>query len=63
MNQLNKEVNGEDPRLQMVLKLDSGRQRGMTATVRMTALNDEQQARFDAEVEDLLAHFVRQQVQ
>ncbi|HEX8524208.1 MAG TPA: hypothetical protein VF669_18280 [Tepidisphaeraceae bacterium] len=59
MNQQNKEGNGEDSRLHLVLKLDSGRRREMTATVRTTALNDEQQTRFDAEVETLLADLVR----
>jgi hypothetical protein len=54
--------NGEDLRLHLDLSLDGGRGRGMTATIGMTALNDEQQARFEAEVEILLTQFVRQQV-
>ena len=58
MNQLNKEVRGEDLRLHLVLPLGGGRGRSMTATVALTALDEEKQARFDAEVEDLLAHFV-----
>ena len=61
MNKQNKEVDGEEARL-LVLPLDGGGQRGMTATVVLTALSDEQQARFDAEVEDLLAQLAQQQV-
>jgi len=55
--------NGEDLRLHLVLPLGSGGRRSMTATVALTALDDERQARFDAEVEDLLGHLVRQQVE
>ena len=52
----------KDSRLQLVLKLGSEGRRGMTATIRMTVLNDEQQARFHAEVEDLFAQLMRRQV-
>ncbi|MEA2710783.1 MAG: hypothetical protein QOF78_3384 [Phycisphaerales bacterium] len=60
MNSRNKEGNGEDLRLHLVLKPDGGRRRGMTATVSMTALDAQQQARFDAEVQTLLADLIRQ---
>ena len=63
MIQQKREENGEDSRLQLILKLDGGGRREMTATVRMTALDDEQQARFEAEVENLMAHMVRRQVE
>ena len=62
MNAQKKEENGEDLRLQLVLPLDGGGRREMTATVIMTALNDAQQARFEAEVEDLLAQLAQRQV-
>jgi hypothetical protein len=60
MNSRNKKDNGEDLRLQLVLTPDGGRRRGMTATVSMTALDAQQQARFDAEVQTLLADLIRQ---
>jgi hypothetical protein len=60
--QMNMNKNGGNLRLQLVLKLDSGRRRGITATVMLMALDEATQTRFDAEVEDLLAQFVRQQV-
>ena len=59
---MNMNKNGENSRLQLVLKLDSGRRREITATVMLMALDEARQSRFDAEVEDLLAQFVRQQV-
>ena len=62
MNERNRKGNGEDLRLQLVLPLDSGGRRSMTATVSMTTLDEDQRARFEAEVEILLTQFVRQQV-
>ena len=63
MNPWNKEGNGEDLRLHLILPLSSGRRgSSMTATVAWTVLNEQRQAQFQAAVEDLLAHLVRQQV-
>ena len=61
MTQRNKEGNGDDVRLQLVLPLGGGG-RETSATVILAALNDAQQARLDAEVEDLLAQLAQQQV-
>ncbi len=55
--------NGEDPRLHLVLPLDSGRRHSITATVVATAMDDEQQARFEADVQTLLAELIREALQ
>jgi hypothetical protein len=61
VNQQNKVTNGDDLRLQFVLPLDGGGRREMTATVCVTALDDAHQARFDAEIDNLLLQLIRQQ--
>jgi hypothetical protein len=61
MNPQNKVKDGGDPRLQFVLQLDGSGIRGMTATIQVTALNEADQARFDAEVDNLLLQLIRQQ--
>jgi hypothetical protein len=62
VNQQNKGGNGEDSRPQLFLKLNSHGRREMTATISMTALNDDQQACFDAEIEDLFAQLLQHRV-
>ena len=61
MNSLNKKENGEKPRLQFTLTLGGERERKMTATVMVTALDNTQQARFDAEVDNLLLQMIQKQ--
>jgi predicted type IV restriction endonuclease len=63
MNRNQVDENGEDRRQQIVLKLDGRGRREMTATVSLTAINDEQQARFDAEVQTLMSDLVRRALQ
>jgi hypothetical protein len=62
MNQQNREENGEELPLRLVLPLGSRRRGSMTAIVRTTTLDEQRQAQFDAAVEDLLAQLVRRQV-
>jgi hypothetical protein len=52
---------GDDLRLQIVLPLDGGGRRATTASVQVTALDDAQQARLDAEVDNLLLQLIRRQ--
>lgn len=61
MNPQNNVNKGEETRLQFVLPLDSGGRCEMTATVLLTALDDDRQTRLDAEIENLLRELIRQQ--
>jgi hypothetical protein len=61
MNQKNKEENGNDLHLHLLLQPDGEGRCGITATVTLTTLDEPQEARFDAEVENLLLQLIQQQ--
>lgn len=55
--------NGGELRKELTLEIGNNKRRNITAAIVWQPLDDAQQARFDAEVQTLLADLVRQQLQ